>query len=77
MEKRRSLFALRAFNCAILTSIQKVSQPVFAQARIEFLKTGVAQIYKTQPHQEHPVLDELKLAIDKVLSIYLDCNLQE
>ena len=37
--------SLRVFNIAILTSIEKVSQSVFAQARITFLKTGMEDIY--------------------------------
>ncbi|CBY11825.1 unnamed protein product [Oikopleura dioica] len=65
IEKRRSLFALRAFNIAILTSIEKVSQPAFAQARITFLKTGLADIYaKDKVHAEHPILDELSFAVN-------------
>ena len=64
IERRRSLFAIRAFNIAILTSIEKVSQPAFAQARITFLKTGLADIYaKDMSHAEHPILDELNLAV--------------
>ena len=66
IERRRSLFALRAFNIAILTSIEKVSQPAFAQARITFLKTGLADIYaKDKAHAEHPILDELSLAVNR------------
>lgn len=66
LEKRRSLFALRAFNVAILTSIEKVSKPIFAQARIDFLKTGVDQIYKKEPIPDHPILQELKYSVEQV-----------
>ena len=56
-EIRRSLYALNAFNAAILTSITKVSQPVFAQARIQFLKDGVKAIYAAdEPVPDHPIL---------------------
>jgi len=65
LDKRRSLFALRAFNCAILTSIDKVSKPIFAQARIDFLRVGLNQIYNKEPIPDHPVLRELELAIEK------------
>lgn len=65
LDQRRQLFALNAFNVAILTSIQKVSQPVFAQARIQFLKDGINAIYKNEPVPEHPVLDEIKLVIEQ------------
>ena len=60
LEVRRSLYALNAFNSAILTSITKVSQPVFAQARIQFLKDGIKAIYDPNlPVPEHPVLARL------------------
>jgi len=65
LDQRRHLFALNAFNVAILTSIQKVSQPVFAQARIQFLKDGINAIYKNDTVPEHPVLDEIKLVIEQ------------
>ena len=65
LDQRRSLFALNAFNVAILTSIQKVSQPVFAQARIQFLKDGLNAIYKNENVPEHPVLDEIKLVVQQ------------
>ena len=60
---KRSLFALHAYNAAILTSIEKVSKPVFAQARIQFLKDGISKIYKNEIIPEHPVLEEIKIAI--------------
>jgi phytoene/squalene synthetase len=62
-QHQRSLFALHAYNAAILTSIEKVSKPVFAQARIQFLKDGISKIYKNEIVPEHPVLDEIKIAI--------------
>lgn len=64
-EKQRSLFAIRAFNVVILTSIEKVSKPVFAEARINFLKTGLNNIYKKEPIPDHPILQELKYTIEK------------
>merc|ERR1711935_227683 len=65
-EVRRSLYALNAFNAAILTSITKVSQPVFAQARIQFLKDGVKAIYtQNEPCPDHPILAEIARGVEK------------
>ena len=41
-----------------------MSKPVFAQARIQFLKDGISSIYKNENTPEHPVLDELKRGIE-------------
>ena len=49
-----------------MTSIEKVSKPVFAEARINFLKTGLNNIYKKEPIPDHPILQELKYTIEKV-----------
>ena len=58
------LSQFEAFNVAILTSITKVSQPVFAQARIQFLKDGLKSIYNQENVPEHPVLAEIQRGVE-------------